>query len=98
MKMFFTCISKLHSSLYLSAHFQSNVGCFSTGPQDLAAASTGLALHWSLSAVMPALAVSITGCITALVLHCSAAFFIMLFLEAALCESACIFYLLVCLV
>ena len=42
--MFFIYISNFHSSWYLSAPFQSNVGCSSAGPPDLGTACTGLTL------------------------------------------------------
>ena len=67
--MFFTWISKLHSSRYLSGDFQSNVGCFSTGPQVFVTASAGLVVLTgvSVSAVIPALA-PIASCIKVCVL------------------------------
>ena len=56
MEMFFTFISKLHSSWYLSAVFLPNVDCFSTGPPDLGAVFTGLALLAMLCGFMAMMA------------------------------------------
>ena len=77
MRMFFTLISKLHSSSYLSATFKSNVDCFTAGPSDVGAACTGLALLTSLfashMAMMAVLVASIPASIIACVIFCSAA-------------------------
>ena len=65
MKMFFTSISKFHSSLYLSAAFQVNVGLFSAGPAVLGTTCTVLAvstgLYTSLTTIIAALAASMAA-------------------------------------
>ena len=80
MRIFFTCISKWHSSCYLSAAFQPNIGCLSSRLPDLGIMCIGLALVmvYQLQVMLALLPVS-----------CSIQLpFCLPFLETALCESA----------
>ena len=101
--MFFTPISKLYSSCYLSAAFNSNMACLSSGPFDLGTVCTALALltrlFASLIAMITAFPASITDCVIACVMLCSTSSFCYGFCDTALCECVCIyfFYFVVCL-
>ena len=69
MKMFFTSILKFCTSCYLSAAFQSIIGCFSTGPPVLGITCTDLAMFIGflacVTAIIFALAVSMTAFVIA---------------------------------
>ena len=94
-KMFFTCMSKLHRSWYLSTTFQSNVGCLSAVLPDLGGVCADLPLwirlYASLMAMMTVLVVAIAACINACIMLCSSAMFSYGFVESTFCESAWIF-------
>ena len=76
MKMFFPSISSF-SSWYLSAAFQSNVGCFCVGPPVLDITCTDLTVFTgppaSLTHIIAALAVPMAVYVIACIMFCSAA-------------------------
>ena len=96
MKMFFTFILQLCNSWYVSATFQSNIACFNIRLPDVGAICTGLALLTRLfapsMAIMATLAGSITACIIAFFVICSAAI-LALFLDCFVWVCLYILYL-----
>ena len=96
MKMYFTSISKLHSSWYMSAVFQSNVDCLNTVLPDLGIVHLGLVrLIWfstSLTTINATLVISLAACIIACAMFCSVDIYCLAFLKNALYESACFLF------